>query len=536
MHARTAEQQRVGRSLLEEQSEVCCLETEERAPRPVRRYRDMELSSIGEQVFAVESITKKRVRKGNVEYLLKWLGWPQKYSTWEPEDHILDPRLVLAYEEKEERDRAVAFRRKGLRPRRLLLRNLFAMDLRSQQKEEAPPPPRLRLSLARSMSTDVDPGGRGGRGGLCRRLAGRRGGARPSAHGPSRKHRRLLRKEKEQEEEEEEEEEEEGGAMRRGVWKCGGKPDMELSDDASEPRADSLYALWSRKPRGDGPPDKTTPGPDERVLRVCSLRVLRVCSLRVCSLRVCSPKGLLPEGPEGLLPEGLLPEGRSECSSPMTLHPEDSSAEESLALNLLAVRSLARGGSSSGEDLDRGATLGGPAAETPVSPGSQSESWDCMSEAGSKDVLSDGGEGDVDSSTGGREGGRGLSGDGGRGLSGDVGGRGLSGDVGGRGLSGDGGRGLSGGGGALPPPGPAWQRSGASVIVNIQGSGPLDPRRVGPPPGGPEGGSGAPALPGDEDVAARTPEEKVTVTQVTINAVTVTFREATEAEGFFRGL
>ncbi|XP_030196273.1 chromobox homolog 7a isoform X2 [Gadus morhua] len=447
----------------------------------------MELSSIGEQVFAVESITKKRVRKGNVEYLLKWQGWPQKYSTWEPEDHILDPRLVLAYEEKEERDRAVAFRRKGLRPRRLLLRNLFAMDLRSQHKEEAPPPPRLRLSLARSMSTDVDPGGRGGRGGLCRRLAGRRGGARPSAHGPSRKHRRFLRKEKEQEEEEEEEEEEEGGAMRRGGWKCGGKPDMELSDYASEPRADSLY-------------------------------------------------------------------GRSECSSPMTLHPEDSSAEESLALNLLAVHSLARGGSSSGEDPDLGATLGGPAAKTPVSPGSQSESWDCMSEAGPKDVLSDGGEGDVDSSTGGREGGRGLSGDvgvGGRGLSGDVGvgGRGLSGDVGvgGRGLSGGGGlggRGLLGGGGALPPPGPAWQRSGASVIVNIQGSGPLDPRRVEPPPGGPEdpeGGSGAPALlapalPGDEDVAAGTPDEKVTVTQVTINAVTVTFREATEAEGFFKGL
>ncbi|XP_056463979.1 chromobox homolog 7a [Gadus chalcogrammus] len=385
----------------------------------------MELSSIGEQVFAVESITKKRVRKGNVEYLLKWQGWPQKYSTWEPEDHILDPRLVLAYEEKEERDRAVAFRRKGLRPRRLLLRNLFAMDLRSQHKEEAAPPPRLRLSLARSMSTDVDPGGRGG---LCRRLAGRRGGARPSAHGPSR---------------------------------------------------------------------------------------------------------------------------RSECSSPMTLHPEDSSAEESLALNLLAVHSLARGGSSSGEDPDLGVTLGGPAAETPVSPGSQSESWDCMSEAGPKDVLSDGGEGDVDSSTGSREGGRGLSGDvgvGGRGLSGDVGvwGRGLSGDVGvgGRGLSGDVGvgvRGLLGGGGALPPPGPAWQRSGASVIVNIQGSGPLDPRRVEPSPGDPEGGSGAPALlapalPGDEDVAAGTPDEKVTVTQVTINAVTVTFREATEAEGFFKGL
>uniref|UniRef100_A0A3Q3VZB3 Chromo domain-containing protein n=1 Tax=Mola mola TaxID=94237 RepID=A0A3Q3VZB3_MOLML len=80
----------------------------------------MELSAIGEQVFAVESIVKKRVRKGNVEYLLKWKGWPPKYSTWEPEEHILDQRLVQAYEEKEQRDRALGHRRKGSKAKRLL--------------------------------------------------------------------------------------------------------------------------------------------------------------------------------------------------------------------------------------------------------------------------------------------------------------------------------------------------------------------------------------------------------------------------------
>ncbi|XP_066521626.1 chromobox protein homolog 7 isoform X3 [Hoplias malabaricus] len=81
----------------------------------------MELSAIGEQVFAVESIIKKRVRKGNVEYLLKWKGWPPKYSTWEPEEHILDPRLILAYEEKEHRERAVGWRKRGPKPKRLLV-------------------------------------------------------------------------------------------------------------------------------------------------------------------------------------------------------------------------------------------------------------------------------------------------------------------------------------------------------------------------------------------------------------------------------
>ncbi|XP_015274653.1 PREDICTED: chromobox protein homolog 7 [Gekko japonicus] len=90
----------------------------------------MELSAIGEQVFAVESIRKKRIRKGKVEYLVKWKGWPPKYSTWEPEDHILDPRLVMAYEEKEERERASGYRKRGPKPKGLLLQRLYSMDLR----------------------------------------------------------------------------------------------------------------------------------------------------------------------------------------------------------------------------------------------------------------------------------------------------------------------------------------------------------------------------------------------------------------------
>ncbi|XP_052397835.1 chromobox protein homolog 8 [Carassius gibelio] len=121
---------------------------------------NMELSSIGEQVFAVESITKKRIRKGNVEYLLKWQGWAPKYSTWEPEDNILDPRLVLAYEEKEEKERALAYKRKGLRPRRVILRSIYPMDLRSKHKVPDKPIPRIRLSLTRSMGTEIDQNGR----------------------------------------------------------------------------------------------------------------------------------------------------------------------------------------------------------------------------------------------------------------------------------------------------------------------------------------------------------------------------------------
>ncbi|KAM9071955.1 chromobox protein homolog 7 isoform 2-T2 [Megaptera novaeangliae] len=123
----------------------------------------MELSAIGEQVFAVESIRKKRVRKGKVEYLVKWKGWPPKYSTWEPEEHILDPRLVMAYEEKEERDRASGYRKRGPKPKRLLLQPRKAHKyLRLSRKKFPPRGPNLEshshrreLFLQESPAPDV---------------------------------------------------------------------------------------------------------------------------------------------------------------------------------------------------------------------------------------------------------------------------------------------------------------------------------------------------------------------------------------------
>lgn len=60
-----------------------------------------ELSSVGEQVFAAECILSKRLRKGKLEYLVKWRGWSSKHNSWEPEENILDPRLLLAFQKKE---------------------------------------------------------------------------------------------------------------------------------------------------------------------------------------------------------------------------------------------------------------------------------------------------------------------------------------------------------------------------------------------------------------------------------------------------
>ena len=51
------------------------------------------------QIFAAESLLKKRIRKnGNLEYLVKWKGYGSDYNTWEPEKNIIDTRLITLFD------------------------------------------------------------------------------------------------------------------------------------------------------------------------------------------------------------------------------------------------------------------------------------------------------------------------------------------------------------------------------------------------------------------------------------------------------
>ncbi|XP_047212720.1 E3 SUMO-protein ligase CBX4-like [Girardinichthys multiradiatus] len=81
----------------------------------------MELPAAGEHVFAVEGIEKKRIRKGKIEYLVKWRGWSPKYNTWEPEENILDPRLLVAFQHRERQEQIMGYRKRGPKPKHLLL-------------------------------------------------------------------------------------------------------------------------------------------------------------------------------------------------------------------------------------------------------------------------------------------------------------------------------------------------------------------------------------------------------------------------------
>ncbi|KAM9336535.1 chromobox protein homolog 2-like [Symphorus nematophorus] len=75
----------------------------------------MEGVTVG-QVFDAECILSKRPRKGKFEYLVKWRGWSSKHNSWEPEENILDPRLLAAFN-KREQERELLFQKKGKRPR-----------------------------------------------------------------------------------------------------------------------------------------------------------------------------------------------------------------------------------------------------------------------------------------------------------------------------------------------------------------------------------------------------------------------------------
>ncbi|XP_041641085.1 chromobox protein homolog 6a isoform X2 [Cheilinus undulatus] len=82
----------------------------------------MELSAVGDRVFAAEAILKRRVRKGRLEYLVKWKGWAMKHSTWEPEENILDDRLILGFEQKERERELHGPKKRGPKPKNFVLK------------------------------------------------------------------------------------------------------------------------------------------------------------------------------------------------------------------------------------------------------------------------------------------------------------------------------------------------------------------------------------------------------------------------------
>ncbi|EOA20620.1 hypothetical protein CARUB_v10000932mg [Capsella rubella] len=47
-----------------------------------------ERQKLDDGYFEIEAIRRKRVRKGKVQYLIKWRGWPETANTWEPLENL----------------------------------------------------------------------------------------------------------------------------------------------------------------------------------------------------------------------------------------------------------------------------------------------------------------------------------------------------------------------------------------------------------------------------------------------------------------
>eukprot|EP00249_Psilotum_nudum_P016433 c25821_g1_i2 orf=252-2225(+) len=61
---------------------------------------DGGLEVLGEGFYEVEAVRKKRVRKGTVQYYIKWRGWPESANTWEPFDNVKDCADIIEDFEK----------------------------------------------------------------------------------------------------------------------------------------------------------------------------------------------------------------------------------------------------------------------------------------------------------------------------------------------------------------------------------------------------------------------------------------------------
>ncbi|XP_037492528.1 chromo domain-containing protein LHP1 isoform X2 [Jatropha curcas] len=81
-------------------------EEEEEEDEEEEKGEEEERPKLDEGFFEIEAIRRKRVRKGQLQYLIKWRGWPETSNTWEPLENLQSCSDVIdAFEERSSRKR-----------------------------------------------------------------------------------------------------------------------------------------------------------------------------------------------------------------------------------------------------------------------------------------------------------------------------------------------------------------------------------------------------------------------------------------------
>ncbi|XP_024984122.1 chromo domain protein LHP1-like [Cynara cardunculus var. scolymus] len=61
---------------------------------------DEERPKLAEGFYEIEAVRRKRIRKGETQYLIKWRGWPEAANTWEPVENLVScSDFIDAFEE-----------------------------------------------------------------------------------------------------------------------------------------------------------------------------------------------------------------------------------------------------------------------------------------------------------------------------------------------------------------------------------------------------------------------------------------------------
>jgi Chromo (CHRromatin Organisation MOdifier) domain len=58
----------------------------------------------GQEEWEVEQILDMRLYRQKKQYLVKWQGYSEAHNSWEPEDNIHTPDLLLAFQKRKEQD------------------------------------------------------------------------------------------------------------------------------------------------------------------------------------------------------------------------------------------------------------------------------------------------------------------------------------------------------------------------------------------------------------------------------------------------